>query len=888
MWKMRSISRNLFTLIIIILCIYPLNTKAQIRKISYTEVIDYGGVPPHVWDARTYDDGTVVVRIIGNCSYEMFSLRIINTDGTIVIKDIKLEGVQQFNYCFKYKNNNDIIKYELIRKNQILVLYYNATDVDDVNTYEEYGIIIDFDGKIYDKTSFGKFKFTDQVEVELNIDREKGFIVVKYSEDEASTWQQYKVDSDGKFIALAKGVIDNNVTIDNSAIFPTVDGDYAIAYYEDLTNNNNNNSINAIKAIDSLAPKGELFVELIGYNKNGSTTFLLYQNQYSELIYSSVFCGFNYVRVGQTCSLITTKSRNGNYNIKINFLSSGSIVLSSNIHYNFPVISNMTIVLRNLPFGGYLVSSSTKAQNFLYIFLFTENGTSISLQSNIVGNYLILPNNTVLFSRIGMNSNSYNSWNFDVIDVPKSVDDNGYLNANVISTYPEINSSVGLGINNISINYNHPIELSDGRLLIYQLLDDQTILLRQNISCTDDNSKCKIFNNNKNVIIQIFRFTFGISGNYFIKIENNFVKDITYKEPLLGVGAHIWKFNFINEKEYDITRSTSGLVRLTVPGTKYFQNLSISDQDQFVDQLLNDIAETVQIQLSRLSKSNVNQIDPSSNQKQLLISIFIEETKNQDEKDVNTIIRDINDAIIYKDQTLIGMGDSTTYLDSDYGFVPAPNYWQEYKFKLLGIIISVIILVVLFVLAYLREREGRNFAIFKVAIFIFDFIVDILFLVNNSKDIPRLYIPSLIFFTLPVGFNIIMAFVIISGENMRPEFFHWFTKNFRLASVFTVLSGANVEILSILGSNLAGLKIFQAPFSNSAKSIIFWGGITNIFIEDIPQVIIQILFEFNSITYDIIPKLTLYTSVINLTINIVGRLYQVVSYIRNRRHLHFF
>ncbi|CAG8708201.1 19983_t:CDS:2, partial [Rhizophagus irregularis] len=766
MWKMRSISRNLFikvfTLIIIILCIYPLNTKAQIRKISYTEVIDYGGVPPHVWDARTYDDGTVVVRIIGNCSYEMFSLRIINTDGTIVIKDIKLEGVQQFNYCFKYKNNNDIIKYELIRKNQILVLYYNATDVDDVNTYEEYGIIIDFDGKIYDKTSFGKFKFTDQVEVELNIDREKGFIVVKYSEDEASTWQQYKVDSDGKFIALAKGVIDNNVTIDNSAIFPT--------------------------------------------------------NQYSELIYSSVFCGFNYVRVGQTCSLITTKSRNGNYNIKINFLSSGSIVLSSNIHYNFPVISNMTIVLRNLPFGGYLVSSSTKAQNFLYIFLFTENGTSISLQSNIVGNYLILPNNTVLFSRIGMNSNSYNSWNFDVIDVPKSVDDNGYLNANIISTYPEINSSVGLGINNISINYNHPIELSDGRLLIYQLLDDQTILLRQNISCTDDNSKCKIFNNNKNVIIQIFRFTFGISGNYFIKIENNFVKDITYKEPLLGVGAHIWKFNFINEKEYDITRSTSGLVRLTVPGTKYFQNLSISDQDQFVDQLLNDIAETVQIQLSRLSKSNVNQIDPSSNQKQLLISIFIEETKNQDEKDVNTIIRDINDAIIYKDQTLIGMGDSTTYLDSNYGFVPAPNYWQEYKFKLLGIIISVIILVVLFVLAYLREREGRNFAIFKVAIFIFDFIVDILFLVNNSKDIPRLYIPSLIFFTLPVGFNIIMAFVIISGENMRPEFFHWFTKNFRLASI---------------------------------------------------------LFEFNSITYDIIPKLTLYTSVINLTINIVGRLYQV-------------
>jgi hypothetical protein len=79
---------------------------------------------------------------------------------------------------------------------------------------------------------------------------------------------------------------------------------------------------------------------------------------------------------------------------------------------------------------------------------------------------------------------------------------------------------------------------------------------------------------------------------------------------------------------------------------------------------------------------------------------------------------------------------------------------------------------------------------------------------------------------------------------MRPEFFHWFTKNLRFASIFTILSGANIEILSILESNLAGLKIFQAPFSNSAQSIIFWGGLANIIIEDIPQVVIQVITNF--------------------------------------------
>jgi hypothetical protein len=672
MWKIRSISRNLsftvFTLIIIVLCIYPLHTIAQIRTISYSEETNYGDAMPRVWDSKTYDDGTVVVRIVRDCSYEMFSLRIIHNDGTIDKKDIEL-GVQQFNYCFKYKNNKDILNYELIRKNQILILYYNATDIDDFNTYEGCGIIIDFDGKIYDTTSFGKFKLTDQFEIKLHVDREKGFIIVKYSEDEESTWQQYKVDMNGKFISLSKGNI-GNITIDKSTIFSTVDGDYAIAYYRDLPSSNNT---------DPLIPKGELFVEIIGYNKNGSSIFLLYQNQYSELTFSSISCGFNYEKIGQTCSLIATVVRNKNYNIKTNFLSSGSIILSYSSHYNFPVIDNMTSVVHNLPLGGYLVASSMKAQDFKYIFLFTENGTSISLQSNTVRNYVILPNNTIFFAELGMNSNS---WNFDVIDVPKSINDNGYLNTHIISTYPEINSSVDSGINNISIIYNNPIELSDGRLLIYQLLEDQTNLLRQNTSCTDVNSRCDLDNNNNKINIQILDYTFGKSGDYFIKIENNFVKDLTYKEPLLGVGADIWKFKIIDEKIYEITRSTYGLLRLTEAGTEYSEKLSVDKQNQFFDQLLNEIANTVQIQPDRLIRNNVNQIDPHSNQKQLLISVDIKETKDKYEKDVNSIINDINNSIRYYDQTPIGIGDYTKYLDSTYGFIPARKFKKLLYFRI--------------------------------------------------------------------------------------------------------------------------------------------------------------------------------------------------------------
>ena len=97
------------------------------------------------------------------------------------------------------------------------------------------------------------------------------------------------------------------------------------------------------------------------------------------------------------------------------------------------------------------------------------------------------------------------------------------------------------------------------------------------------------------------------------------------------------------------------------------------------------------------------------------------------------------------------------------------------------------------------------------------------------------------FFVMPIAINTALAFYIIAQENIKPKFYKWFIKNGNVAGVFTVLAIADIKALNILQSNLAGFKIFQAPFSNSAKSKIFWGSFLNIFIEDIPQLIIQVL-----------------------------------------------
>ena len=93
---------------------------------------------------------------------------------------------------------------------------------------------------------------------------------------------------------------------------------------------------------------------------------------------------------------------------------------------------------------------------------------------------------------------------------------------------------------------------------------------------------------------------------------------------------------------------------------------------------------------------------------------------------------------------------------------------------------------------------------------------------------------------MPIGLNLILAFYIIKQEFIRPKFHQWFTARGKIASIFIVLSGADTKVLNVLHSNLAGFQFFRAPFSDSAKSKIFWGACLGIFIRDIPQVIIQV------------------------------------------------
>ncbi len=102
---------------------------------------------------------------------------------------------------------------------------------------------------------------------------------------------------------------------------------------------------------------------------------------------------------------------------------------------------------------------------------------------------------------------------------------------------------------------------------------------------------------------------------------------------------------------------------------------------------------------------------------------------------------------------------------------------------------------------------------------------------------------SIVFIIFPILINTCLAFNIFIFEiKENPKFSDWFKKNTKLAAIITLFSSGSIELLHLLDSNFAGFALFSAPFSSKALYWIFWGGILNILIEDLPQLIIQVTF----------------------------------------------
>ncbi|CAG8796883.1 32771_t:CDS:2, partial [Gigaspora margarita] len=704
-------------------------------KFTYQETKSSSAIP-RIWGTYVYNDGIMLVRIIRRdnnnnsavfvnsvCLQQLLSFRLIYPNGTVSERDIDLK-IQSFNYCLTQTATVNLEPMRLypLQTGYFLVKYFNATNIDDFSTYEEWIMIINWNGEILSKTFLG-YAYTNPVSgtwdpnqsnIIVNISPEKGFLhffMIRNTTNIA--WAQYFIDSSHQFQKLSNGTFET-LFLNSMQTIATVDGGYAFIYTK---------SYDATDSNDPRIIRAALYFQTIGYgDETLGPSLLLYQVSIQNISLNLLSCGIFPVSGRQICTLAmvqtyatndTTngKQPNNAYHAKISFLSSGSVIEFTSI--SEPLIDpNITKwQMTSLPYGGYLFISRTISPTYVNIYVYAFDEYSNTWQpwdlpepttSNVGGTYQILSNNSIIVAQL----ESLNTWSYLISDLPKFTNnmDNGYSN------------------------------------------------------------------------IQ------------------------SHEEPFAD--------------------SVSGLLRLTLEGTAYYENLNSSGKYEFFSNLQDEISKFLSVSPSRLSSNKHVQVDFSIiSGRQILLSFNIEQTKIKTERSVASLIQDLNTMIMNKDITPIGSGNTVKYLDETYGFVPS---------------------LALFLLARRRYKKGQNITILQLSLILFDLIADILFLVNNGKDVEFLYIPRYDKISATIQHeSSLNTFMIIKKENTRPEFFSWFVQNVKVASIFTILAGSDIEVLAILKSNLAGFAFFQAPFSDEAESKIFWGACLNIFTEDIPQLFIQ-------------------------------------------------
>ncbi len=120
-----------------------------------------------------------------------------------------------------------------------------------------------------------------------------------------------------------------------------------------------------------------------------------------------------------------------------------------------------------------------------------------------------------------------------------------------MSTTPPINATIPRNLSTITITYKDPIVLSIGYISIYQRLysisniteinstTPYTDLLRQAFQASS--TQLVKLNNNTEVEVKILLSTFNqFNSIYYIKIDDDFVRNQEFNEPLIGVESGIW------------------------------------------------------------------------------------------------------------------------------------------------------------------------------------------------------------------------------------------------------------------------------------------------------------------------------------------------------------
>ncbi|GBC03264.1 hypothetical protein RclHR1_05040005 [Rhizophagus clarus] len=774
-------------LLLIILSTTILPTKSSI---TFEEPQPETPSTPRVLNTACYDDNTILVRIVRVnytapplvCVEERLSIRTIYPNGTVKVFDLSSNtlNIQSFNFCIWPTFNP--LRYYPIKNNLLLITYAEAEDVNNPYTYNDWGMVIDLNGVIISKTKLSSsFVNTTSNEwlpaqdsITLNVHRDNGFLRMNPINETYLLLQQLRIDENGEIQFLAESYITyTGHPIDAIA---TMDGGYAVIYpdYEPAS---------SIPLTPYMTIRG-FFLQNESPEIQGP--FDLYQT--SNLVSSVILldCRFTKVGYGQTCLVVldTLPETNQNTFIKIDFLSSGTVYNITIFQKNPADFTDFS--LEALSYGGYFIYSTTHpnaGSNLnLYGYVLDDQGNRYNWDlpyptlTDEGGGIVVLPNNTLAIPQPEFGQ----TWGLITTDLYKieGARDHGYGNLHIFSTTPNISDVIDPSqTQTLIIKFYDKVDISPYHNIT--ILQDDGFgngIIRQFTSATVNNGEFIRSIDDYTVEVTVIDSTFNqFNTKYYVLIDDGFVKSKQYQEPILGIQDSTWNFmtmpqqvgskslSDVYHEKVNATR-VDGKVRLTTDATAYFKSFKHDKVrvKEFFDNLRQELANAVPVSLDRITTSGRHEIDKSVSPEQYILSINVEKAKIKGDKSVNLVVHDLDTLIRNKLITVIGTGEYTNYLDSNYGYVPMPRWIEK------NLASTIATLALNFTLLF-ASYWYKMFAIFKCGNAIENFVTSILFTSIDAGSVENIFTTSLFFVTFPFIVNLAFAFKVVFDELMRND-----------------------------------------------------------------------------------------------------------------------
>ncbi|CAG8831615.1 24605_t:CDS:2, partial [Racocetra persica] len=231
----------------------------------------------------------------------------------------------------------------------------------------------------------------------------------------------------------------------------------------------------------------------------------------------------------------------------IKFSTSGSVIqtgTANTVYLPNTLKKIFHSIVIPLKYGGYLYYDEFN-QSLGFICNIDKECNSFEIPADTrehyssSASYDVFGNNTVW---IAMNSVYSQNWYIITKDAEYFFNNYGFNNPAILSTKPEQDktlTSLSTYENiNITITFFTTIALSTGNLTVFQVINESNYLLRQIYPASD----CNIIQTTNTTSCKVLSSTFNrINSIYIITVDDNFVKTLSFDEPLTGVKRNIWR-----------------------------------------------------------------------------------------------------------------------------------------------------------------------------------------------------------------------------------------------------------------------------------------------------------------------------------------------------------